>query len=769
MIHGLPQRAALGVALVLGCACAQAATPAKPDVATDPAGAWTWHFEHADVSKMLPAYEALEKVGYTNAAVEAEGCRANADTLRDAVAQVPVSIALRRAAMLCAEALGDDAAAERALVPLAALAKYALSGVTDNPQGAPIRVLRHAEVYALVATMGLEWRYEYYESYHMARTFPFVVAAWDPQKKVERHLRFDWVDTTTRLVSGEAAARYPYFRSELVEAGVQPNAKGNVPAAVDLVAWRESRNLGNTAARVERLRQGTLADGVQSPHVWLMVCALNADDKQCGDGFVDAVLPLAEKKLALPMTLLAYAYNEGVGVPKDPVAGKRLLDAADQRWDRKGASAYYANLWRDGRRGMAALPADIAARVDASAALGNEWAKWTQVADRYARDSKRIPDAADIALLSSRPLNGAGQGFRQLADIADALDRHGERLEYLRRAAASGDPQSQARLGVYLKYGMEGIKQDDAAAVAMLVQAAHGADNWAARQLAAIAFDRQDYEQAWQWLRDPAANDDVTSLVWVAGMLIDGRPGPQGKPADGVALLRSLGQWGWAEANRELALVLINGRGGIEKDLKEARRLLKIDADKGDHESETMLGTQLLHGTFGSVEEAEGTQWLERAIASKDVGGADGLAYWLFYTKQTPEARKRALEVWRAAMEYEDASAVANNYAWALCTIDDPALRDGKSGLAASAKIEDPGFGEIDTIAACHAAAGDFAAAKAKQQEALDAYLARLAKQAEVEKTVEKDVQAARDAQVAELKERLALYAAGKDYRTSKQ
>ena len=163
---------------------------------------------------MWPAYEVLDTVGYDNASVEAEGCRTNADALRDAVAQAPVSIALRRAAMLCAEAHGDDAAAERAMAPLAALSKLALSGVTDNPQGAVIRVLNHSDVYALVRTMGLEWRYEYYESHHMARTFPFVVAAWDPQKKVERHLRFDWIDADVRMLPNTPEARFPAFRSD---------------------------------------------------------------------------------------------------------------------------------------------------------------------------------------------------------------------------------------------------------------------------------------------------------------------------------------------------------------------------------------------------------------------------------------------------------------------------------------------------------------------------------------------------------------------------
>jgi hypothetical protein len=178
-----------------------------------------------------------------------------------------------------------------------------------------------------------------------------------------------------------------------------------------------------------------------------------------------------------------------------------------------------------------------------------------------------------------------------------------------------------------------------------------------------------------------------------------------------------------------------------------------------------------LHGTFGKVDEAEGTRFFERAIAAKDASAADGLAYWLFYTKKTPEARKRALEIWRAGMAYEDVSNLANNYAWALCTFDDPAFRDGKAGLAVSAKIEDPTVGQIDTIAACHAAAGDFATAKKKQQEVVDGFVVLLAEQDKSTggKAVAKDVQKQRDAQMAEFKSRLALYAAGKDYRTDKQ
>ncbi|KGQ18429.1 TPR domain containing protein [Lysobacter dokdonensis DS-58] len=769
----LMQRAcATGVALALACAHAHAATPAKPampDVATDPAGAWQWQFDHGDYAQMWPGYDVLAKVGYTDVAVDADGCKANADALQQAIDKAPVSLALRRAAMLCAEAVGDDAAAERALVPLAALSKFALSGGADSPMGPPIRVLRHNDVYALVATMGLEYRYEYYQALHMQRTFPFFVAAWDPEKKVERHLRFDWVDSMMRTIR-DPETRYPHYRTQLANAGVDANAKGNITAAVDYVAWRDSRMLPDPAARVERLRQGTVAGGVVSPHVWLIACAQNPALEKCGDGFVDAVLPMAERKFALPMTLLAYAYNEGVGLPRDAAAGKRLLDAADQRWERKGASVYYAVVWREAHPNTA-YPADLRARIDSAASGGNESAKLLQVFDRITRDPKAPFSAAEVALLSTKAQNGTGFGLSLLSAGAKEQGAQDKALDYARRAAQAGSPDAQADVAWQLIYGADRTQRDDAEGEAMLVRAAHGASNWAGRQLATRAMVREDYAQAWNWLRDPGMNDDTDALMMIAALFIEEKKGVEGRKADGVNLLRELGAGGVAAANRTLALRLIEGNG-LPKDVKEARRLLTIDADKGDHESQTQLGYQLLHGGFGAVDEAEGTKWMQRAIADRDAAGADGLAYWLFFTKATPEARKRALEIWRASMDFDAVGdGLANNYAWALCTIDDPTLRDGKTGLAATAKIDNPTIGEIDTIAACHAAAGDFAAAKAKQQEVIDLFAADLAAADKLRggKPRDKDAQKQIDDQLATFRERLALYASGKDYRASKQ
>jgi len=64
-----------------------------------------------------------------------------------------------------------------------------------------------------------------------------------------------------------------------------------------------------------------------------------------------------------------------------------------------------------------------------------------------------------------------------------------------------------------------------------------------------------------------------------------------------------------------------------------------------------------------------------------------------------------------------------NNYAWALATSPDPRLRDGARALQvarrALATLNAPDPGYLDTLAAAHAATGDFAEAVRIQSEAL--------------------------------------------------
>jgi TPR repeat protein len=761
-ITGAPARlqAALALALAMVACQASADTPA-PDVATDAKGAWAHFLGHATLEAAYGAYDVLDKVGYTEDGVVPSQCKDHAGALKQSLAAAPVSVVLHRAAMLCADATGDEAGAERELQAVASLAKLALAGASDAGYSEPIRVLRYDDVFALVAAAGLEWRYKWYERRLVRRTFPLVVATWDPERKVERHLRFDWIDSAQRIARAPEA-QYPFHRMQLVFGGLEADAKRNDVAAIDALAIRDTFATSDAAVPMAKLRMATEAGGVQSPWVWISLCSNDDAPANCADGLVDALLPLAEQQYARPMMLLAYAYANGMGVPRDERAAMQLLDAADKRWPRAGASVEYASLWDD-IHGDAAFPEALAKRLAHAVALGNEDARRVQLLNLAHREHKPAYSAADVAYLSARRQNGQGEGYELLA--ADADDRKDVVNEqaYRRLAADAGDGFSQALLGSALLDG-EGVERDEAAGRQRLVQAAHGGIPWAARRLAYFASAEGDAAAAERWLLAPVWEYDSDAILQVAE-LYEGNPaGIQGNAETAASIYRSMAEVS-AEARRRLARMAMAGTG-TKKDPAEARRLLLQDAEHGDHASEAQLGMAILGGELGEVDEAEGRKWMQRAIAGGDKHASDSLAFWLFYRKNTAASRQEGLALWRKALlAHEDG--VANNLAWALCTSPFDDVRNPKAGMEAVAEIgADTNLAEIDTVAACHAANGEYEKAKTLQRDVIAQYEKVRVNQAAARAGAKSDekVDASVEAQMQEFRDRLALYASGNPY-----
>ena len=102
---------------------------------------------------------------------------------------------------------------------------------------------------------------------------------------------------------------------------------------------------------------------------------------------------------------------------------------------------------------------------------------------------------------------------------------------------------------------------------------------------------------------------------------------------------------------------------------------------------------------------------MERAVAAKEPAAFVDYGAWLYYTKNTPEARSRGLALWKQGADLEGGMS-ANNLAWVLCTAPFDDIRQPQRGMEASTRIgdvDDIGAGELDTVAACHAATGDYA------------------------------------------------------------
>lgn len=750
---------ALALALVAACS-AHAATPPQakaqvqaPDVARDPSAAWEHFLATGDSLKALGAYAVLDQVGYADVKVDVKACGEHVAALRDALQAAPVSVALHRAAMLCAEAEGDSAGAEHEAAVVAGLAKLALSQAGDAFGARPARVLRTHDIRATLTTAGLTGLYAYYPDWRVRRELPLVVAAWDDERKMERHLAFDYVDTTA-AISRNPEARYPIFRTQFAAGMTDALRDANVDEATDLVAWREGRMKDDVGERREYARKGASVGGVMSARFWLQLCSLKTAPARCDEGFVDTLLPFAERQWGWHTVLLSWAYAHGFGVPRDAAAATRLLDAADKRWPRMGGTVAYASLWRDNED--APFPVDLAARLARAEAAGNENAALLRLRQLLDEDADASLDAKDIAFLERPSQNGRGEGLAMLADWAEARKDDAARKQWSKRAADAGNAFHQAEEGWRLAYDTAG-PHDEAAGLRWFTLAAGGGSAYAGRMLSYDAQATNDGAAAEHWLLDGVVNaEDQASALELAQIYERRLPGASGDPARAAEIYEALSVGDSAEARRRLAMMAMKGSNG-PKDPARARALIEPDAKAGDHASESLLGLSLLDGMLGPVDEAEGERWVQRAIAGGDKSTSASYGHWLFYKKRTDAARAKAMDVWRTGMRNKDDGA-ANNLAWALCTAPVEALRDANAGLEATramGEIKDLDMGYVDTVAACHAANGDFAGAVELQKKVIDDWRKSIASAQPTPEIV---------LQTKDFEERLALYEAKKTY-----
>jgi TPR repeat protein len=725
-----------------------------PTAQPDAAAMWQEFLAREDAIKAYDAYELLDTLGYDLHQVDAEACREHADALAEGVRRASVSIALRHVAVLCAEATGDAALAGTQGEVLEALSRHALAQASDVSGAIPIRVMSAQDAFSLIAGMGLESTYQYYIGSPLSRYLPFVAVAWDPEARVERHMTFDNIDTMNAIVRTDPYSGYPFQRTQLSQAILESQAKSDIVMGVDLLATRDSYSQSSVAAKAAKLRPAAELGGIHAAATWLNLCESKAA-AGCADGLVDALLPAAEQRRALPMALLAYAHANGIGVERDEAAAIALLDAADRRWPRAGASAYYASYWL--LRHPGDIPSFVQARIDAAMAAGNPNMRNVVLLRTINGATPSItPD--DIAHLSSARYNQRGTGF---ALIAASLAKSGDQERargFWQRAADAGDADAQAEVALSAMRGDQ-ANRDKARERSLLEQAAHGGSASAARMLAYTAGEAGKWEEAMAWLYAPLNAGDIPALLDAGRIYEYERPGFTGEVGRAVRVYTSLAdQNDVPEARRRLAVMAVQGRG-MEKDASRARAWLMKDAERDDHESQALLGSLYLSGDFGKVDEAQGRAWLEKAMQGGEGAAFSGFGHWLVNNKDTPESRREGLAVLGRGVDAGDVTSM-NNLAWALCTSHAEDIRDPARGVEVGARMgvaEDLDPGTRDTVAACHAAKGDFAAAVRLQRTAVDDF----------QKYADAGGERGKQDMTETLKRargRLALYEAGKPY-----
>jgi TPR repeat protein len=730
-----------------------AATPAATAVAEiDPASSWERFLATADSGTAFKAYDILDAVGYDGDTVDARRCASNQAAIAGAIAAAPVSLAIRRVAYLCAQANGDPAGADREMTNLLALARYALIDAGDYERGRPMRVLAPADATALALSSGMQVAYLYYSQVRPSRYYPLVLAATDPDTAVERHLVFDFVDTAYTIDRKDKLAGFPILRNYWAEGYVGNAARRHVPHAIDASAVVEAAAQAGDR-QIDTLRAAAAAGGIVSAKWWLVLCGRNPS-AHCADGLVDALLPQAEKQRAYPMLLLALAHLEGVGVTRDADAAWALLDGADRHWRQGEAIAEFSRVWQE-IHADDPMPAPLLQRLQRARAAGNRYPQRLLIDRKLAAEGKPTLDVEDIRFLSEPAENPRGGGYAKLADYYETLGDTRQMLEWMRKAADAGSAGAQSRYGYALDTGQFGVAKDPARARQMLVSGAHGGAVNAMEYLGYLAGLEGRWSDEQDWQLAAIADGDQDALFDVADLYEHERPGVNGKLDRAVSIYRSLDEEGSARARRKLATLALEGRG-MAKDPQQARRWLLADADKDDAASQMQLARAILDGSFGEIDEADAVRWMERALATKNEDALTGYAYWLYYRKATPAARQRAVALW-AQGDADGNTGARNGFAWVLCTGADAEL-DPARGLLVAQRMGDPtalSASRLDTLAACQAAAGDFARGAATQQEVNQ----------QMHRLTAADAPAERERRLQPFDERLALYRAGKRYR----
>lgn len=113
-------------------------------------------------------------------------------------------------------------------------------------------------------------------------------------------------------------------------------------------------------------------------------------------------------------------------------------------------------------------------------------------------------------------------------------------------------------------------------------------------------------------LRQAALAGNISSMYALGRAYADGVEGTRPDSAEAASWWRKAAAAGHTDAQRELALLHIEGRG-VPQTFDEARRLLFLAANKNDTEAQFHLAMLIISGRGGDMTVSAGIQWLERA------------------------------------------------------------------------------------------------------------------------------------------------------------
>lgn len=705
---------------VVACIATAVALPAAAGDSIE--ADWNTLLAAGDAEAIYATYALVGAVNNESGEIDADRCRVQSEAIAAALQTNPVGLAVWYMAQACARAVGDETLAQQRFERFEALLRHTLAAYRPG-EDRPMRILAERDVDAVVAASGQTLLYSLYQPYDGERELSYTVGLWDDKTQRESLLTFDYLDAIVQLRRKLPEAEFPIFRRHLVEALRQSAAKDSPGSPLARVmSVGDLKGKEQLGQYLRHAQEGDLMSAV----VLAMACGESVE-LGCRDDAVDVLLPFAEKRHAMALIALAFIYARHDASADDIAKARALIEQADQRLGDEQGSVTFAQYGQL-LGGRETIPAIVESNLKKAARKDNLVAGLS-LALSHAQKTRKVPDGRELAYVEAAAEGGVRQAQFWLASIRLADKKPGEAVVLMRRAAEDGFAPAQNWLGAAHYFGRNGAARDQELGLKWLKQAAHGGISVASVLVGGHYMQQSEevanLQRAREWLRSAAVTGDLMGMLRLARLYaLDVKD--VGTVKDAAELYEAIiTDHDSAEARRELAVLLIEGRG-TAKDVARAEELLRGNARGGDAESQSRLAVLLSEDEKAAAPRlAESADWLRKAAASGDVNARDVLANRLWYGRRGVVAdRAAARELWQALIAEGSLPRAANNLAWAVCTPREAALLDAKAGLAALGPVtqdEDAPSGFVDSLAACQAADGDFDAAVATQQRAIAA------------------------------------------------
>jgi hypothetical protein len=318
---------------------------------------------------------------------------------------------------------------------------------------------------------------------------------------------------------------------------------------------------------------------------------------------------------------LARAYLDGSVLPHRPLEAKKLLESAVRK-KLDGAERLLGGALLSGK-----IPGDPlrGIRIVTAFAQNGDTSAMMELG-RAQRDGVTIPRNVDSARMWFRKAIDAGapDAKEALGAMLFAIGTQGPPiLSHLEEAAALGHAGAMSVLGTIHLKG-DGVDPNPVVGAMWLQRAAAQGNLNAAATLGmayingAYGLDREP-ETGRQFLQRAAYGNNVIAMRELAKALIaPKRKGIPRDPEQGLEWLRNAATQGDAEAMRILGVTYLQGMKGINPNQENAKIWLTRAAEKGEVSALTALGGAYLDGKGLPRRPRTGLHYLERAARAGD-------------------------------------------------------------------------------------------------------------------------------------------------------